>query len=42
MLAQWINRGGKESKVKLSAPEIKMLEVIKNGGPKPGDFWVKN
>lgn len=42
MLAQWVSKGEGSSKVKLSADQIKMLEVIKNGGPKPGDFWVKN
>ena len=42
MLAQWISKGEGSSKVKLSADQIKMLEIIKKGGPRPGDFWVKN
>jgi len=42
MLAQWISKGKGLSKVKLSANQVKMLEIIKKGGPKPGDFWTKN
>jgi len=39
-LKSWIKRGG--DMVELSPKEVNMLNLIKQGGPKPSDFSTKN
>lgn len=42
ILAQWISKAKGSPKVKLTAGQIKMLKIIKDGGPKPRIFSTKN